>query len=76
MAKFADYLTDDEINDLISPICELADMETETEGGPQDGDELLDALILAARAVRDREGFLVLDGDDVNWPDAGWPTTA
>lgn len=65
MARFYEYLTEDEIDDLIDPICHLADLETEAEGGPQEKDDLMDALILAARAVRDREGFLVLDDDDL-----------
>lgn len=66
MTTLANAFTDDEINDFIEPVCFLADLETDAEGGPQEDDELLDALILAARALRDREGFLVVDGDDMD----------
>ncbi len=44
-------------DDLIGPICEIADLE-------MTDDYHLNQIILAARTIRDREGFLVLDGDD------------
>lgn len=47
-------------DDLIGPICELADLDLSD-------DYHLNQLILAARTVRDREGFLVVEGDeDIN----------
>lgn len=45
-------------DDLIGPICELADIDITD-------DYQFNQLILAARAIRDREGFLVVDGDDL-----------
>jgi hypothetical protein len=45
-------------DDLIGPICEIADME-------MTDDYHLNQLILAARTIRDREGFLVVDDDDL-----------
>jgi hypothetical protein len=64
--KLSDSLPDEEINDLIEPVCLLADMETTSEAPDiyEKPDELLDNLILAARNLRDREGFLVTDGND------------
>ena len=47
-------------DDLISPICELADLEIT-------GDKQLNRLIKAAQVIRDREGFLVVDGDDADF---------
>jgi len=46
-------------DDLIAPICELADLEIT-------GDRQLNRLIKAAQAIRDREGFLVVDGGDLD----------
>ena len=45
-------------DDMIGPICEIADME-ETD------DHQLNQLIRAAQIIRDREGFLVIDADDL-----------
>lgn len=59
----ANYLPADEIDDLIEPVCQLADIDTSREGNHVD--PLMDDLIRAARAIRDREGFLVTDGDDI-----------
>jgi hypothetical protein len=47
-------------DDLIGPICELADLEIT-------GDKQLNRLIKAAQVIRDREGFLVVDGDDADF---------
>lgn len=58
MTTLADYMKPDEIDNLIGPVCELADLETTAATDP-----LMDQLILVARKVRDREGFLVVDGD-------------
>lgn len=44
-------------DDLIGPICEIADLE-------MTDDYHLNHLILAARMVRDREGFLVVEEDE------------
>ncbi len=62
----SDNLPEEEINDLIDPVCLLADMETSAEAPDiyEKPDELLDNLILAARKLRDREGFLVTDGSE------------
>jgi hypothetical protein len=46
-------------DDLIGPICELADLDFSD-------DYQLNNLITAARVIRDREGFLVVDGDDMD----------
>jgi hypothetical protein len=48
-------------DDLIGPICEIADMEITA-------DRQLNRLIKAAQVIRDREGFLVVDGDEIDWP--------
>lgn len=46
-------------DDLIDPICQFADLAfSET-------DTLLNKLILAAREVKEREGFYVIDGEGV-----------
>lgn len=60
----ADFLRPEEIDDLIEPVCTLADLETTTEARANHTDKILNALIVAARVLRDREGFLVTDGDD------------
>lgn len=64
MTTLADYYLPDEINDLIEPVCELADLDTTQEGGYGVCDPLMDQLIMAARKVRDREGFLVVDDEE------------
>lgn len=47
-------------DDLIGPICEISDLEFSD-------DRQLNSLISAARIIRDREGFLVVEGeDDIN----------
>lgn len=43
---------------LIGPICELADYDFT-------GDTAFDALIGAAMTIRDREGFVVTDEDEL-----------
>ena len=67
MVKLADNFTEDDINDLIEPVCQIADMNTSDEAGSFGSfkDGILDELIRAARALRDREGFLVVDGEDL-----------
>lgn len=45
-------------DDLIGPICEIADLE-------MTDDYHLNQLILAARTICDREGFLVLDNQQL-----------
>jgi hypothetical protein len=60
--KFSDYFPPDEIDDLIEPICLLADLDTSREGGHED--PRMDDLIMAARDIRDREGFLVVEAED------------
>jgi hypothetical protein len=62
MTTLSDYFPSDEIDDLIEPVCQLADLDTSKEGGHSD--PLMDELIVAARKVRDREGFLVVEGDE------------
>lgn len=57
MSRLADHMLSDEIDDLIGPVCELADLSISN-------DTLLNDLITAARKLRDREGFLVTDGDE------------
>lgn len=64
MTVLADYMRPDDIDDLIAPVCELADIDTSKECGCH-SDPLMDDLILAARKIRDREGFLVTDGGEV-----------
>jgi hypothetical protein len=60
MSRLADHMSSDEINDLIGPICELADLEISA-------DKLFNDLITAARKIRDREGFLVTDGSELDF---------
>lgn len=55
--KLESYLRAEEIDKLIEPVCELADMDTSQECGCH-SDPLMDNLILAARQIRDREGFI------------------
>lgn len=66
MTILADHLPPDDIDALIEPVCQLADLDTSREGGHVD--PLMDDLILAARKIRDREGFLVTDGDELDDP--------
>lgn len=48
-------------DDLIDPICQLADL------GLSEVDTLLNRLILAARDVKEREGFFVVEGKLEEW---------
>lgn len=66
MPKLSDNFSEEGIDDLIAPVCQLADLETYQEAPDlyDERDEVLDGLILAARKLRDREGFLVVEGDD------------
>ncbi len=67
MTTLSDNFLPDELDELIGPVCILADLDTSDEDGGREPDELLNTLILAARKVRDREGFMVADGDeDIN----------
>jgi hypothetical protein len=59
--KLSRYLKPSEIDDLIEPVCVLADLDTSKEGGHIDPQ--MDVLIMAARDIRDREGFLVEEYD-------------
>lgn len=52
--------SDDEVEELIGPICHLADQPTSSEGVDRQQDYEMDLLIMAARHIRKREGFEVL----------------
>jgi hypothetical protein len=56
MSRLFTYMQPEEIDSIIGPVCEIADLELS-------GDSMMDALIKAAQAIRDREGFLVIDED-------------
>lgn len=60
--KLSRYLKPSEIDELIEPVCLLANLDLSEEGGHVDLQ--MDALILAARHIRDREGFLVVDDEN------------
>lgn len=53
--------SEEEIDDMIGPVCEMADLDCETVEDP-----LLRDLINAAQKLRDREGFLVTDGSELD----------
>jgi len=59
--RLSDNFVDDDIDDMIGPVCQIADWSTSDEAGSvgRYKDDLLDNLILAARALRVREGFSV-----------------
>ena len=59
MSRLCEHMMPDEIDDLIGPVCELADLEISN-------DKLMNDLITAARKIRDREGFLVTDGSELD----------
>lgn len=59
-AKFSDYLLPEAIDDLIDPVCLIAALELPARGT----DSAMEVLIQTARKIRDREGFLVIDGSD------------
>ena len=60
-----DQGTINEWGDLIVHICELADAPLASETPGVHRDDEMDALIMAARRVRDREGFVVTDGSEL-----------
>jgi hypothetical protein len=59
MTTLSDYMRPEDIDKLIDTVCELADIDTSQECGCH-SDPTMDELILAARKIRDREGFLVV----------------
>lgn len=53
--------TDDEVEELIGPIVHLADQRTSTERKDGQRDAEMDLLIMAARHIKKREGFEVME---------------
>lgn len=56
----------DDDPELIEAICQLADLPTTDETPGVARDDEMDDLIGAARRIRDREGFLVTDGSELD----------
>lgn len=64
VVTLSDYLRPEDVDNLIEHVCEIADMNTTTEDPAGVRDDEMDALITAARKIRDREGFLVPNGSE------------